>query len=206
MEKRVLTGEIFRRVEEELARREKSPATAGKYLRCLRGLAGWLGGRELTHERAADWKRELAASQRPATVNGKLAALAFLCRTAGVEPGKVFPHNLRHLFARALLPGDPGRGQAGRPAGAREPDDDPGLPHLDRGGAPPGAGKATAGDMTEESFCPKRRAGKRLTYGEKVYRYQMLTHEYKNCKKYALQFCSTCAFSGKSVAKCRPVC
>ena len=24
-----------------------------------------------------------------------------LCRAAGVSPGKVFPHNLRHLFARA---------------------------------------------------------------------------------------------------------
>ena len=24
-----------------------------------------------------------------------------LCWAAGVEPGKVFPHNLRHLFARA---------------------------------------------------------------------------------------------------------
>ena len=23
-----------------------------------------------------------------------------LCKSAGVEPGKVFPHNLRHLFAR----------------------------------------------------------------------------------------------------------
>ena len=23
-----------------------------------------------------------------------------LCGSAGVEPGKVFPHNLRHLFAR----------------------------------------------------------------------------------------------------------
>ena len=23
-----------------------------------------------------------------------------LCQEAGVEPGKVFPHNLRHLFAR----------------------------------------------------------------------------------------------------------
>ena len=23
-----------------------------------------------------------------------------LCRTAGVEPSRVFPHNLRHLFAR----------------------------------------------------------------------------------------------------------
>ena len=23
-----------------------------------------------------------------------------LCRNTGIEPGKVFPHNLRHLFAR----------------------------------------------------------------------------------------------------------
>ena len=25
-----------------------------------------------------------------------------LCAAAGVEPGKVFPHNLRHLFARSF--------------------------------------------------------------------------------------------------------
>ena len=25
-----------------------------------------------------------------------------LCDSAGVEPGKVFPHNLRHLFARTF--------------------------------------------------------------------------------------------------------
>ena len=25
-----------------------------------------------------------------------------LCRQAGVAPGKVFPHNLRHLFARCF--------------------------------------------------------------------------------------------------------
>ncbi len=25
-----------------------------------------------------------------------------LCESAGVEPGKVFPHNLRHLFARTF--------------------------------------------------------------------------------------------------------
>lgn len=30
------------------------------------------------------------------------ARLKGLCRTAGVEPGKVFPHNLRHLFARVF--------------------------------------------------------------------------------------------------------
>ena len=30
------------------------------------------------------------------------AEMKFLCRRAGVEPNKVFPHNLRHLFARAF--------------------------------------------------------------------------------------------------------
>lgn len=25
-----------------------------------------------------------------------------ICESAGVEPGKVFPHNLRHLFARTF--------------------------------------------------------------------------------------------------------
>lgn len=29
-----------------------------------------------------------------------------LCRAAGVEPGKVFPHNLRHLFARTYYKAD----------------------------------------------------------------------------------------------------
>ena len=28
------------------------------------------------------------------------AEMKRLCKYAGVEPGKVFPHNLRHLFAR----------------------------------------------------------------------------------------------------------
>ena len=30
------------------------------------------------------------------------AQLKTLCRAAAVEPGKVFPHNLRHLFARVF--------------------------------------------------------------------------------------------------------
>lgn len=31
-----------------------------------------------------------------------LAEMKRLCKTAGVEPSKVFPHNLRHLFARSF--------------------------------------------------------------------------------------------------------
>ena len=30
------------------------------------------------------------------------AEMKRLCKTAGVEPSKVFPHNLRHLFARSF--------------------------------------------------------------------------------------------------------
>lgn len=30
------------------------------------------------------------------------AEMKAICEKAGVEPGKVFPHNLRHLFARTF--------------------------------------------------------------------------------------------------------
>ena len=36
------------------------------------------------------------------TEAGKAALTQALCRRAGVEAGKVFPHNLRHLFARTF--------------------------------------------------------------------------------------------------------
>ena len=42
-------------------------------------------------------KRKLPRSKK------RIAAIAAaLCAAAAVEPGKVFPHNLRHLFARAF--------------------------------------------------------------------------------------------------------
>jgi site-specific recombinase XerD len=34
------------------------------------------------------------------------AAMKGLCAAAGVEPSKVFPHNLRHLFARVFYEED----------------------------------------------------------------------------------------------------
>lgn len=37
---------------------------------------------------------------RPLNRNNIWRDMKSLCRSAGVEPGKVFPHNLRHLFAR----------------------------------------------------------------------------------------------------------
>ena len=63
-----------------------------------------------------------------------------LCRAAGVEPSKVFPHNLRHLFRPDVLPGMPGRGAAGGRAGAFQRGDHPDLPGLHRGGVRPAHG------------------------------------------------------------------
>ena len=41
----------------------------------------------------------LTKSGRPITRRQVWYELKRLCRAAGVEPSKVFPHNLRHLFA-----------------------------------------------------------------------------------------------------------
>lgn len=41
-------------------------------------------------------------SGRPMDRSNIWAAMKALCVSAGVEPGKVFPHNLRHLFARTF--------------------------------------------------------------------------------------------------------
>lgn len=38
---------------------------------------------------------------RPLDRSNIWRAMKALCESAGVEPSKVFPHNLRHLFARA---------------------------------------------------------------------------------------------------------
>lgn len=44
----------------------------------------------------------LTGSGRPLTRPQIWAEMKALCRGAGVEPSKVFPHNLRHLFARTF--------------------------------------------------------------------------------------------------------
>ena len=66
------------------------------------------------------------------------AEMKAICQRAGVAPGKVFPHNLRHLFAPDVLPGVPGCGQAGRCAGPQLPRNHPHLPDLHRHRARPG--------------------------------------------------------------------
>ena len=42
----------------------------------------------------------LSKSGRPLNRSNIWRSMKTLCTSAGVEPGKVFPHNLRHLFAR----------------------------------------------------------------------------------------------------------
>ena len=44
----------------------------------------------------------LTRSGRPLSRKQIWAEMKALCEKAGVEPGKVFPHNLRHLFARTF--------------------------------------------------------------------------------------------------------
>ena len=44
----------------------------------------------------------LSASGKPLSRKQIWAEMKHLCKTAGVEPTKVFPHNLRHLFARTF--------------------------------------------------------------------------------------------------------
>ena len=55
---------------------EKSTATIEKYLRDLRNFTHWLDGREITKERAAEWKAHLTEQgYAPASVNAMLSAL-----------------------------------------------------------------------------------------------------------------------------------
>ena len=89
MQTRVLPPQALRLFHSELARREKSPATIEKYLRGARSFAVWLDGRPVTPERAAEWKKSLAESCRPATVNGRLAAVNALFSVLGWEDCRI---------------------------------------------------------------------------------------------------------------------
>lgn len=77
----------------------KSCGTTEKYLRDLRALAGWLIGRELTRETAAQWREDLLCrGYAPVTVNSMLAAVNAYCRFAGLEIRVKFVKIQRKLF------------------------------------------------------------------------------------------------------------
>ncbi len=90
MKERRLTAERISRFLESLKRGERAVGTVEKYRRDLNGLAGWLGGRGVTPETAAGWKKELIASGlAPATVNAKLSALNGLLGFLGWDDCRV---------------------------------------------------------------------------------------------------------------------
>ena len=84
------------------------------------------------------------------------AELKRLCKYAGVEPSKVFPHNLRHLFATHFLQSLQGYCAAGRRAGPQLHRDHPHLSCNLRHRAYPPVRAAGAGVIgTKSTFCHK---------------------------------------------------
>ena len=80
------------------------------------------------------------------------AEMKSLCGKAGVEPSKVFPHNLRHLFARTFYRVVPGRGKAGGRAGPQLSGDHPALSDLHRPGARPDPGAPAPADIGQNQY------------------------------------------------------
>ena len=77
----------------------------------------------------------LTGSGKPINRKQIWAEMKALCKQAGVEPGKVFPHNLRHLFAQTFYHPDSRRRQARRRPRPLEPLNDSHLPDFNRRGA-----------------------------------------------------------------------
>lgn len=79
---------------------ERSPSTVEGYMRAAREFAAWLGGAELTHRAACEWK--LAMSARgcsPSTVNCKIAAVNGLFASMGRDDCKIKPlRRQRQIF------------------------------------------------------------------------------------------------------------
>ena len=83
MEPRVLTTTLIKSFQAELIKQERAAATIEKYMHDIRTFAAWLGNREVTPETVHEWKKSLADSFKPGTVNGKLAALNTLLTFTG---------------------------------------------------------------------------------------------------------------------------
>lgn len=93
-----------------LRREERSPGTIEKYLRDIRAFAGWLDGRPVSRELAAEWRDHLLSKDyAPVTINSMLAALNGLFHFLGWDECRAkFLKVQRRLFR------DAGREQIGR--------------------------------------------------------------------------------------------
>lgn len=80
-----------------LAEEEKSGVTIAKYVRDVQCFLRWLGGQGVSGGVIFRTR-----SGRPLDRSNIWAAMKRLCARAKVDPGKVFPHNLRKLFARTF--------------------------------------------------------------------------------------------------------
>ena len=86
-----------------LRREERSPGTIEKYLRDIRAFAGWLDGRPVSRELAAEWRDHLLSKDyAPVTINSMLAALNGLFHFLGWDECRVkFLKVQRRLFRDA---------------------------------------------------------------------------------------------------------
>ena len=90
MEDRMITREALGKFTLMLRERERSPGTIEKYLRDIRAFAAWLGGAEVTRERAAAWRDSLLErGYAPVTVNSMVAAVNQFFAFLGWEDCKV---------------------------------------------------------------------------------------------------------------------
>ena len=103
---------VTERFEDYLKERERSGNTLQYYLRIAREFLSFAGERPLTKPLVIDYKESLIKSGirsgpifrtrtgRPLSRVYIWSEMKKLARRAGVSLGKVFPHNLRKLFAR----------------------------------------------------------------------------------------------------------
>ena len=131
MEQQLLTEDAIRAFQDDLILEEKSGATLEKYLRDIRAFSAFAGERSVTKELVMAYKQSLlergyavrsinsmlayakksgirsgeifvTRSGKPLNRSNIWAQMKALCEKAGVKASKVFPHNLRKLFARTF--------------------------------------------------------------------------------------------------------
>ena len=100
MSERTITSVQLRGYRDTLEAAERSASTLESYMRYAFEFALWLERRELTHQAAADWKRDLTAGGlAPSTVNCKIAAVNGLLAYLGRQDCRLRPvRRQRQLF------------------------------------------------------------------------------------------------------------
>ncbi len=100
MEHRIMTREALEAFARALLEQERSSGTIEKYFRDVRAFTVWLGGSEVTRERAAAWRDSLLErGYAPVTVNSMVAAVNQFFTFLGWEDCKVKALKLqRKLF------------------------------------------------------------------------------------------------------------